>query len=175
MKKKLKVDFINTIVANELLFIVDEWYKGLKTIPDLRVFQQFLKKRGKTATQFIRMCFPVLLLLIFCQFSDYLYSIMGISKEITINSLQTSTVFLFSIFLFGSFVGNLIEKSIDNEIDKFEQYPTFLITKGDSNSAKEFEDNNGKLVNKIVLKVLLTLITAPISFFIKFLLGQVAN
>jgi hypothetical protein len=167
-----KVDFINTIVANELLFIVEKWYKGLKKVPEPELIQNLLKKYGKSTTGFIRYFFPLLILIIIFSYTDYLYPIIGIEKDLSLDSLQTSLIFLLGFFMVGSFVGSLIEKSIDKQIDKLEEYPNFQITKGDENAKDDFERKNKKLTKKISNKVLAILFAAPFNYFIKFLLDH---
>jgi hypothetical protein len=166
-----KVDFINTTIANELLFIVSEWHKGLKTVPDTDVIAKFLKKDGKISTQFIRIFLPLFLLVIACTYTEYLYPIIGVSQELSIYSIQSSMVCLLAIFVLGSFLGSIVEKSIDRQIDKLENYPGFLITKGDENSVEEFSRKNKKLTNQIVGKVLSILFTVPVSAVVKFLIS----
>ena len=108
-----KVDFINTTIANELLFIVSEWHKGLKAVPDTDVIQKFLKKDGKTATQFMRIFLPLFLLVIACNYTEYFYPVIGIDQELSIYSIQSSFVCLLTMFVLGSSLGSVAEKSID--------------------------------------------------------------
>jgi hypothetical protein len=166
-----KVDFINTIIANELLFIVSEWHKGLKAIPDTDVIQKILKKDGKTATQFMRIFLPLFLLVIACNYTEYIYPVIGIDQELSIYSIQSSLVCLLTMFVLGSFLGSIAEKSIDRQIDRLEDYPGFLITKGDQSSVEEFSRKNKKLTNQIVGKVLWILFSVPISSIVKFLIS----
>lgn len=166
-----KVDFINTTIASELLFIVSEWHSGLKAVPDTDAIQKFLKKNGKEATKSIRVFLPLFLLVISCNYTEYLYPIVGISQELSIYSIQSSLVCLLAIFIFGSFLGSIAEKSIDSQIDRLEHYPGFLITKGDQNSVEEFSRKNKKLTNQILGKVLWMLFTVPVSSVVKFLIS----
>lgn len=165
-----KVDFINNIIANELLFIVDEWYTGLKKVPESNTAQKFLKKYGKNASQFIRLLLPPLLLFIICSYTEYLYPIIGVDQDLSINALQTILVFLLTVFMVGAFLGSNIEKSIDRLIDKLEVYPNFLITKGDRNAVEDFERNNKKLTNQIFGIVARILFSVLVSSAIKFLI-----
>jgi hypothetical protein len=166
-----KVDFINTIVANELLFIVSEWYKGLKEEPETDVIQKFLKNNGKTASQLIRFLLPLLLLIIACSYTKYLYPIVGIAEELSIYSIQSSIVCLLTIFVIGYFSGSIVEKSIDRQIDRLEDYPRFLITKGDQNAVEEFDRKNKKITSQITSKVFWIFLTVPVSSAVKFLIS----
>lgn len=169
-----KVDFINNIVANELLFIVDEWYKGLKKVPEPIAAQKFLKKYGKDASRLIRLFFSPVLLFVICSYTGYIYPIIGVGQDLSINALQTVLVFLLTIFTVGGFLGSSIEKSIDRLIDKLEVYPSFLITKGDQNAVEDFERNNKRLTNQIFSRVAWILFSVPVSSAIKFLITYVS-
>lgn len=168
-----KVDFINTIVANELLFIVDEWYKGLKQAPDPDLIQKFFKKYGKSASEAIRFFFPLLLLFVTCTYTDYLYPMLGIEQNLSVATLQKTLVFLLTVFTFGLFIGKRIEESIDTKIDKFEEYPKFLITKGDENSTEQFERNNKKLTNQISIRIFWILFSVIVSYPLRLLIEHI--
>lgn len=171
-----KVDFINSIVANELLFIVDEWYKGLKQAPEPDVIQNFFKKYGIAATQALRSFFPLLSLFVACNYTDYLYPLLGMDQNLSLATLQTSLLFFLTTFMLGGFIGRIIEKSIDRKIAQLEEYPNFMITKGDQNSSVEFEQNNKRLTNQISMRifwiVFSTLISYPVKFLIEHTLGK---
>lgn len=168
-----KVDFINTILANELLFLVDEWYKGLKQAPEPDLIQKFFKKYGKVATAALRYFFPLGLLFVACNYSDYLYSLLGMDQNLSLATLQTSLLFLLTTFMLGTFLGRIIEESIDRKIDKLEEYPNFVITKGDQNSSVEFEQNNKKLTNQIGTRIFWILFSLLISSPVKFLIEHI--
>ena len=165
-----KVDFINTILANELLFLVDEWYKGLKQAPEPDLIQKFFKKYGKAATAALRYFFPLLSLFVACNYTDYLYALLGMEQNLSLATLQTSLLFLLTTFMLGSFIGRIIEESIDRKIDKLEEYPNFMITKGDENSSVEFEQNNKKLTNQVCIRIFWILFSILISYPVKFLI-----
>lgn len=73
--------------------------------------------------------------------------------------------------MLGSFVGSITEKSIDKQIDKLEEYPSFLITKGDNNAVEEFDRKNNKLTKQIFGKVLWIFFSVPLSSAVKFLIS----
>jgi hypothetical protein len=66
-----------------------------------------------------------------------------------------------------------IEDSIDTKIDKFEEYPKFLITKGDQNSTEGFERNNKKLTNEISSRILWILFSVIVSYPIRLLIDHI--
>jgi hypothetical protein len=72
-----KVDFINNIIAIELLNIVSNWHEGLKNSPELNVVPRFLKKQGKLLSEIIRYLSPIVLLAIVSLYSNYLFPFLG--------------------------------------------------------------------------------------------------
>ena len=82
-----KVDFINNILAIELLNIVSNWYEGLKDSPDTRAVQKFIKKHGKLFSEIVRHALPVVFLIIFYLYSNYFFLLFGIQEEVTIDNL----------------------------------------------------------------------------------------
>jgi hypothetical protein len=167
-----KVDFINTIVANELLSIVDEWYQGLQKPPESDFIQKFIKKDGKTVSQIIRLLFPLILLIFICVYSDWLYPIFGISQQLSISTIQSILVVFLAVYVFGSSLGRMVEKFIDERIDKIVEHPSFLITKGDKNFSQEFSRNNTKLVWQISYRLAWIMFGAFVSVIGKLLIDS---
>lgn len=162
-----KVDFINGIIASELLNIVSNWYEGLKNCPETAPIQKFIRKKGKLFSEIVRYILPVALLSITCLYSNYLLPILGINNELSIESLQKTLVFLVAIFMIGSFVGVKNERFIDERIDKFEGHPRFSITRGDKNAIEEYEKSNNTLIKEIVSRIFWIvfglLVTSPLK------------
>ncbi|WP_335072540.1 hypothetical protein [Nostoc sp.] len=133
-----KVDFINNIIAIELLNVVSNWYEGLRDSPESSFVHSFFKKQGKFLSEIIRYASTIVLLMIVCQYSNYLFPILGIKEEISVETLQKLFIFLAAIFLTGLFSGFKIENFIDKRVNRFEEYPSFSITRGDGKALEEF-------------------------------------
>ncbi len=170
-----KVDFINNIIAIELLNIVKNWHEGLKNSPESSLLQKILKRHGKSLSEIIRYSFPILLVITMWLYSPYFFPILQIKDELSIDSLQKLFIFWSAIFMTGLFLGKRIEKSIDREIDKIEEYPRFSITRGDHNSIDEFEKNNNKLKNKIASKFFWTIFSFIITYILKFIIQLITS
>jgi hypothetical protein len=104
------------------------------------------------------------------QYSEYLYPALGIGKEVSIDSIQKVLIFLAATLMAGFYIGLKIEKSIDGKIDKFEEYPKFLITRGDQKKVEEFEEGNSRLTRQIGGKILWMLFSILASAGLKILL-----
>jgi hypothetical protein len=168
-----KVDFVNSIIAIELLNIVTNWHEGLNSFPEPVRIQQFLRKQGRLMSEILKYLFPVLLLVITCIYSDYLNPLLGIGTELSLSNIQKLSVFLTTIFAGGIITGRKIESSIDRKIDKFEDFPSFIIARGDEKAKEEFSRNNDKLTAQIRNKILSILFTFSITASLRFLIGYV--
>ncbi len=168
-----KVDFVNHIIAIELLNIVSNWYEGLKESQELNPVQKFLKKQGELLSEIIRSAAPILLLVITYLYSNYLFPILGISEEISINNLQKVFILLAAVFVAGSFSGRKIERFIDRKIGKFEEYPKFSITRGDRKAIEEFEKGNERLTRQITSRIFWIVFSILITFLLKLLIHYI--
>ncbi len=165
-----KVDFVNSIIAAELLNIISNWHEGLDDFPEPAVLQSFFRKQGSLMSEIIKYLFPVLFLIIASLYSDYLNPMLGIGLEVSMNHIQKVSILLAVLFSSGIIIGGKVERSIDINISKFESFPSFLITRGDEKAKNEFEKNNAKLAMQITSKVIWILISFSITSGLRFLL-----
>jgi hypothetical protein len=168
-----KVDFINNIIAIELLNIVSNWHEGLKNSPELNVVPRFLKKQGKLLSEIIRYLSPIVLLAIVSLYSNYLFPFLGIKEEVSIDSVQKIFIFIAAFFMTGLFFGSKIERFIDKKVDKIEYYPTFSITRGDRKAIEEYEKANEKLTKQIVSRIFWILFSVLISSALRLLIDYI--
>jgi hypothetical protein len=166
-----KVDFINNILAVELLNVVSNWYEGLRDLPDPNPFNSFLRKNGRLLSEIIRYASPIMLLLVYSQYSDYLLPAIGIEEKISPKNLEALLILFAAFFMAGIFLGFKFERFIDERIDKFEDYPRFSITRGDSKAVEEFEKTNKKLTNQILIRFFWVLFSLAVSSSVKFVVS----
>lgn len=165
-----KVDFINNIIAVELLNVVSNWHEGLRNSPEPALIQKVLKKWGNLLSEIIRYTSPIVLLTIACQYSIYLLPVLGVGKEVSLENFQKTSIFLAAIFMIGLFLGFKIERFIDERIGKFEQHPRFSITRGDRNAIEEFSKINENLSRQIVVRFFWVLFAIIISSSVKLMI-----
>jgi hypothetical protein len=165
-----KVDFVNDILAAELMNIVANWHEGLGDSPETNPLSSFLVKQGKLLSEIIRYCSPILLLIISYQYHDFLMPVIGIQEQVSIKNLEALVIFLAAIFRTGIFLGHKFERFIDKRIDKLEEYPTFSITRGDKKAAEECEKINKKLTNQILSRFFWVVFSLVVSSSIKFVI-----
>ncbi len=165
-----KVDFVNNILADELMNIIANWHEGLGDLPETNLLTSFLAKHGKFLSAIIRYFLPIVLLIIFYQYQDFLLPWMAIPAQITIKSLEALLIWLAAIFVTGTLLGNKVERCIDERIDRFEEYPQFSITRGDKKAVEEFERTNKKLTYQIVARFLWVVFGLVVTSSIKFVI-----
>lgn len=165
-----KVDFINNIIANELLSIIEEWYERLKDCPEEDFIDRFIKKRGGATSRFIRIISPLLLLIICSCFSEYIFAMLKLNQQFSALTLQGLVIYLFSVALIGQLLGSILEGQIDMRIGQLGEHPIFLITKGDTTAVEKFKKNNSRLSKEIIFRVSWLFVTVPATIFIRLLL-----
>lgn len=168
-----KVDFVNDILAAELMSIVVSWYEGLRDLPETNPLNSFLVKKGRLLSEIVRYSSPIVLLIISYQYYDYFMPLTGVQEEISLKSLEALLILVAAIFLTGKFLGFRFERFIDERIDKFEEYPRFSITRGDKKTAEEFERTNKKLTNQILFRFFWVLFSLIVSSSLKFVVKYI--
>ncbi|MBD2577280.1 hypothetical protein [Oscillatoria sp. FACHB-1406] len=168
-----KVDFINEILATELLNIVVEWYEGLQNLPEDNPFNSFLNKRGELLSEIIRYSLPVILLIIFYQNYDYLLPPASLENLVSLKSITFLLIVVLAIFITGNFLGVKLERYIDERISQLEEHPRFSITKGDFKEVEEFKKRNKTLKNEILWRLFWVLFSLTVSSLAKFIFQNI--
>jgi uncharacterized protein YlzI (FlbEa/FlbD family) len=145
-----KVDFVNNIIAIELLNIVSNWHEGLRDAPEPEFIQKLLEKQGELLSEIALYASPIVFLIIVSLYSNRLFPLLGIGEELSTDSLQKVLIFLATVFMTGLFFGYKVEQFIGERINKFEEYPGFSITRGDIKSIEAYEKANKKITKQIL-------------------------
>ena len=119
-----KVDFINSIIAIELLNIVSNWHEGLRNSPKPTPVHQFLRKQANLISEAIKYLCPILLLILVCIYSDYIYYGLGITQENIVYSIQRLAIIMTIVFTIGIVIGDKFESSMYMQIRKIEIFPS---------------------------------------------------
>jgi hypothetical protein len=98
---------------------------------------------------------------------------LGIQEQMSLKGLEALLILLSAIFMAGIFLGCKFERFIDARIDKFEEHPRFSITRGDKKAAEEFEKNNKKLTNQILIRLFWVLFSLVVSSSMKLVVGYI--
>lgn len=166
----VKVDFIDQVIAGELIEKVVTWYEGLKKVPDDVGFQKIMEKNQNLIASTIFNFTPILFLAIyhyyFLAFCDW----GSLSSNITIANIQLFLIVFVAVFYFGKIFASKFAKWIDKKIDEYTRISQFEISKGDENASHDSATKNNSISKKILTKVLLSIISTVVAFGLRHLL-----
>lgn len=159
-----RVDFIDAILADELLYIVSQWAEGLRdiTAEENRLIKS-LKKNKRKICYIIN--YVTLFITLFCGITylkNYISSI-GVATlgEIPISCIEPMLNIIFAIIVSGFVaysifyvLANIIFRALAEEVDTH----IFAITKGDKQQNELLKRRKNKNVIKIIINGILALI-----------------
>lgn len=168
----VKVDFIDQVIAGELIERVVNWYDGLSKLSHDYSLQKLLKRYQSIGAGIIHNFTPIVFLSIyhyyFLTFCDW----SSISSGITLANIQLLLILFIGVYFIGSMFGRRFSNWYGSKIDKYKGMNQFDITRGDKNAHKEAILENRKITKEISLKILYAILTATISFGVKGLLEK---
>lgn len=165
----VKVDFIDQVIASELIEKVTNWYDGLAKLPDEQGIQKFFIKNQNLFVGIVHNFIPIIFLIIYHYYFTAFSNLANLS-ELTIANIQLLLIIFLSIFFIGSMVGKKFARWTDKKIDEYKGVSQFEITKGDQNAILDAKEVNEKITKKIISKVSITIITTIVTFFVRHLL-----
>jgi len=168
----VKVDFIDQVLATELIDNVITWYDGLKDIQPTSGIQNILEKNQSLTIGIVNNFFPILLLAIYQYYFSTFCNWSTLTTNITIANLQLFLITFLGIFAIGSMIGKRLSFALDQKIDSYRHKSQFEITRGDEKNSESTTKDNKKISNQIIGKTLLIIVSAIISFFIKGILEK---
>lgn len=161
-----KVDFVNSIIAIELLDRVDQWYKSLSTKISDNATNIWLNKWSNKLRLFSE-------ILIVISGFFFLYPVLSkfiFNPDNVVNSnklLQSIFIILSLTFIcFAVFnrLASYVSFRLDRAIDKLQGTPIFEITNGDKNLLDKILKKNKTLRREIYLKLIVSLISSGILY-----------
>lgn len=153
-----KVDFINSVISNELIQIVDNWYKCLKNTEPRSLFQKFISHFNQQVSRITH--YLVIIAGLFIAFYFFKLKISSITnfqldKELLISGYYWIIITLATYFV-ANFIGGLIGQLVFKTIGKIEDLPLFDFTKGDKNEIDRVLSNNRKATRNFIIQIFLT-------------------
>lgn len=160
-----RVDFINYILGDELLHIVEEWNKGLMLQDDSsNPFIEFLKKHRRKIAFFINYGSCFVFLLCCLHFFTYKLQSYGVNRlaDLTItsschiiDSLVIIAILIIFVYKLSEWVANSIYRTLGAEMD----YHVFDINKGDSQVQQNIHSQYSKNIHTVVWGLIWTFLT----------------
>lgn len=161
-----KVDFINAVIANELLSIVEEWYQTLANNVSKNKLIDFSEKFSRYIAFTINCLIP--LAAIFISYNLLLIPINVINNfnpEFLKNILFILAIGVSLIYI-SSIVARLVSNRVYRQIKDFKKYTMFELTKGDKNSIEETDKKNSKIKTSIITQFIVSLVVTLIGLFL---------
>lgn len=151
----VRVDFIQTLLGEELINIVGNWVNGLTQNTDLKnpIIMLMKKYRQKIAQYFEYISLIMLVFLLIGIFSNYLKSFNVINlNDLSMNQFNNMCIVILTGVLILYLLKNLFKYTAHSIYEKLSEYGNvyiFNITRGDSNlqnAIKTKDKTNGKII-----------------------------
>lgn len=162
-----KIDFVNQMLATDLLNYVSNWYEGLIEVPKIKGIQKFFSKYQEIAIGTVHNFTPVLFLLIYVVYANSLCHSWSVNTIMTLSNINWILLTFLTVFFIGFMFARAFSMWLDKKIDKYKEYSQFTITKGDENSQKTIKEDNWVITREILWKIALTLLGSVISILVK--------
>ena len=171
-----KMDFIDMVIGNEVLGIVSEWVKSLKSSNlDKNKFIQCLQKNKRKLAYFIN--YFTLFFAIICSTINlnYIINSFNVNSIGELSPLQTNTVINITIFcvILCMIIYKLTEicaQFIFNILSNYGDEHIFNITKGDKNQQdayrKKEQNDRKKIVWNLIITILINIACGITTYFI---------
>ncbi len=160
-----RVDFINYVLGDELLHIVEDWNKGLMLQESVsNPFVDFLKKHRRKVAFLINYGSCFVFLLCCLHFFTYILHSYGVDKlaDLTINSscniidcMVGIAILLVVVFKLSEWIANSVFRTLGSEINCH----VFNINKGDSQIQLNIHSEYSKNVRTVIWSIVWTFLT----------------
>src|SRR5690606_4382656 len=164
----VKVDFIDQVIAGELIANVTNWYEGLQKMPGEKGIQKIFEKHQNLIIGIVHNFTPVAILAIY-HYYFIAFCNWGNSNSFSLANIQLILIIFLALFFIGSMTGKRLARWTDTKIDDYKGISQFEITKGDENAISEAKINNSDVTKKLLIKILLMVATPIVAFFVRHL------
>ncbi len=166
----VKVDFIDQVIAGELIEKVTSWYDGLKKMPDDIGIQNLMEKNQDLIVGIVHNFTPILFLSIYHYYFTAFCNWSNLKTNLSIGNIQLLLISFITIFFIGSMFAKKFAKWTDKKIDDYKGLSPFEITKGDENAVHEAQISNSTITKQLLRKVGLTILSTIVAFGLRYLL-----
>jgi len=165
----VKVDFIDQVIASELIEKVVSWYDGLKKMPNGIGVQKFMEKNQSLVAGTVFNFTPILFLAIYHYYFIAFCDWGKLTANLNIANIQLFLIVFVSVFYTGKIFAQKFAEWIDKKIDEYKGLSQFEITKGDENAVYDAQLNNNSITKKIMTKAGLAIFGTVVAFAIRHL------
>ena len=101
----IKIDFIDQVLATELIDNVNSWYDGLKDLQSNQGMQKILESNQSLVLGIVGNFFPILFLALYQHYFSTFCNWSNLTTNITIGNLQLFLISFLAVYTIGSMVG----------------------------------------------------------------------
>ncbi len=163
----VKVDFINQVLANELIAVVSNWNEGLSEINSVSGVIKFLTRRESYINTFIAYVIPLFFLYCFYTYQKILCKEFDFSADLDILILQQTLIFFLALYAIGNILAKYVNRWLNRKLEKLKFESGILISNGDKKFLEQMSVDNNKQLKEIALKFGIPLIVGIILIFIR--------
>jgi len=163
----IKVDFIDQVIASEIIERIVNWYDGLVKVPRPTGFQKRVLKHKKHIVGITNTFFPVLLLVIYHYYFIAFCTWGTDLGNTSLANIQLALIIFISIYFIGRIFGSSIANWLKKKIDSYKYHPDFNLTKGDENALEEYRTTNSGITKDLVQKIVISIVAMSIAFGIR--------
>lgn len=169
-----RIDFINHILSDELMRIVNEWHKALIKPTFNPKYADFLEKHNTTIARFIHYSLPF-----FCTavaagvLNKFIVANYPATTSINIEIMKNFMYWLLGsgvVIAFVSQVGKWIASEAYEAIENYGKHAVFDFTNGDKNRQSKLEQENKDSISKFLLNfseaTIINIASSVITFFL---------
>ena len=158
-----RVDFVNSVLAEELLTLIERWHSSLLPAPDQNPLPFFLVRNGMHLTELWRFAAPILFLVVGSRYADLLIASKWFSTLTLELRIFYSAIIFVAVYKAGSYAGHKGEAIVDSRIKRLQAPPVFVITKGDKKRLADAKKKNNRFVRDLLLQIALGLIAFVVT------------
>lgn len=158
-----KIDFINQVLATELLNIVNNWHEGLIEADKIKGFQKLLLKYKEFTVGSIHNFTPIIVLGVYVLYANLLCEKYHLNENLKLSNFNWVLWSFVAVFFVGSMAGKVFARWYNRITNKYKEHSEFVITKGDEKAQLSIKSNNDETTKKIIIRLILFVITVSIS------------
>lgn len=165
----VKVDFINQVLATELIQRVANWQEGLNDVYKRESSIRFIENKEKYIRSFIEYLIPIIFVYLSYLYYNLFLNYFNYSMELDLLSVQRVAIVFLVFFSLGKIFSNYLSNWLGRKIEKFKTDNGINISKGDSLYLEELKNDNDSVLSQIRRRLFISLIVTIILITIKFI------
>jgi len=161
----VKIDFINQVLATELLERVQNWHNGLPAVNSSKTIK-FLKDKHSGVLTTLSKYLPVALIVIFA-FCLPIIQRFGYFNVLNIDTVVYLLCTMFVVYNINDYIIRIALRYISKKIDLFKDFKPFNISNGDMLYQAKVEEDNRGILKQLRRTVIIMFLSLPAAIIIK--------